>query len=590
MTRISSRQHRFLDKLGGQAFCRRMFRVPMKKQLRILGGLAAVWALVACGGGPEVDGGDDDKKPPASGGSGGGTGPGPITPPCTDDCDDDNQATNCGDGVLTEDEMCDDGNQVSGDGCSETCLNVEKGWSCPKAGEPCTQIAICGDGVVSFPEQCDDGNTEVGDGCSERCKLEQGYKCEGEPSVCTETVCGDGVREGTEACDDGNLEPYDGCSPTCQKEPTCDVVGGCTAICGDGIVMHPEQCDDGNTTSGDGCSADCQEEDGYTCSLVSQLGETMTIPVVYRDFKSKNYGPEKKGHPDFYTGGSCSSNWLEPFPGLVEEELNEFGKPQLSSEELGGECFIQSEESFASWYREPESSSAFSGYSKVVTDSLVLTLQEETGIYLFDAPFFLPLTGRGWMSEEIPAADREAAEGEKEGIGNFLFTTEARYWFEYDPDLEAKLSFYGDDDVWVFVGGKLALDLGGTHGTADGSFVLDDATGASLGLEKGRVYEIAVFHAERNPTLSSFKLELSGFNPAPSTCESQCGDGIIALGEECDDGAENNTGGYGRCGPDCKLSQFCGDGIVQEGENCDDGPQNGKPGFCPIGCRKVTVH
>lgn len=64
---------------------------------------------------------------------------------------------------------------------------------------------------------------------------------------------------------------------------------------------------------------------------------------------------------------------------------------------------------------------------------------------------------------------------------------------------------------------------------------------------------------------------------------------MIGLGEECNDGAENNTGGYGRYGPDCKVTQFCGDGVVQTGEHCDDGPLDGQPGVCPSGCRKVIV-
>jgi cysteine-rich repeat protein len=57
--------------------------------------------------------------------------------------------------------------------------------------------ACCGDGVISGTETCDDGNTISGDGCSATCQTERGYVCTGAPSHCG-TVCGDGVCAGSE--------------------------------------------------------------------------------------------------------------------------------------------------------------------------------------------------------------------------------------------------------------------------------------------------------------------------------------------------------------------------------------------------------
>jgi hypothetical protein len=79
---------------------------------------------------------------------------------------------------------------------------------------------------------------------------------------------------------------------------------------------------------------------------------------------------------------------------------------------------------------------------------------------------------------------------------------------------------------------------------------------------------------------------LSGFSSAPSECRPVCGDAIVSIGEECDDGV--NAGGYGKCGPDCKLGEYCGDGVVQAAEeDCDDGVNVGSP--CPSGCRVLIV-
>jgi cysteine-rich repeat protein len=67
--------------------------------------------------------------------------------------------------------------------------------------------SLCGDGVkeTEIGETCDDGNSVSGDGCSAACQLE--------------TPCGNGVLDPGEVCDDGNLFPGDGCSPRCTAEP-----------------------------------------------------------------------------------------------------------------------------------------------------------------------------------------------------------------------------------------------------------------------------------------------------------------------------------------------------------------------------------
>jgi cysteine-rich repeat protein len=78
----------------------------------------------------------------------------------------------------------------------------------------------CGNGVIDPDEECDDDNDESGDGCTSTCALEDGWTCEGEPSVCV--GCGNEKVEGTEECDDGNTDDDDGCSATCTIEGSCE--------------------------------------------------------------------------------------------------------------------------------------------------------------------------------------------------------------------------------------------------------------------------------------------------------------------------------------------------------------------------------
>jgi fibro-slime domain-containing protein len=516
----------------------------------------------------------------------------------------------CGDGVRGQDEACDDGNRLAGDGCSADCLE-EAGFSCAIFGTGCTPIAICGDARVAASEQCDDGNLSAGDGCSARCLVELGKKCEGQPSLCSDTVCGDSLQEGSESCDDGNTQLWDGCSVRCTVEPSCVGVS-CVSLCGDGFVGGGELCDDGNRLAGDGCSSTCVVEQGFTCVVEDACEElagrcVLRVPSVIRDFADT--------HPDF-ANNTCTVR----APGAVATRLDPNGRPLLEAAGAAQAC-LSTAANFNGWF-------TANPRNTTLTSELVL-FDDGNGGYInrfradgaqfafaagqtfFDGtPLYFPADGVSGATAQVQAASIPVQYGPASVVPentlfpgspghNFYFTTELEQWFQYQAQTRVRLTIGADDDVWVFLNGQLALDLGGVHEPMTGSLNIDAGAGlvtvtlpdgqsqstptGNWGLVPGNLYTLGVFHAERQAPLSSLLLGLTGVEQRASRCSPVCGDGVLSAGEECDDGL--NEGGYGECSVGCVMGPYCGDGIQQPefGETCDVGPGG------DAGCRGCVV-
>jgi fibro-slime domain-containing protein len=216
-------------------------------------------------------------------------------------------------------------------------------------------------------------------------------------------------------------------------------------------------------------------------------GNCSLIVGVVRDFLGSNLQPMNGGmpHPDFeaFWGNS-------PTLGLVQNAIGGDRKPVYASR-----CDIASgfsdtticpygqqmttKANFDQWYRNtPGINLPYLVYMEFVPNAGVFTFRSDTYFPLDNAGFG---NTPGWPH-------------------NFSFTTELHLRFQYMGG--ETFSFTGDDDLWVFINGQLAIDLGGLHHASNGSVSLD-----TMGLTKGQEYDLELFNAERHTDKSDFRAD-----------------------------------------------------------------------------------
>jgi fibro-slime domain-containing protein len=145
----------------------------------------------------------------------------------------------------------------------------------------------------------------------------------------------------------------------------------------------------------------------------------------------------------------------------------------------------------------------------VLHDTLAFSLTSAaTGMYQFSrrgVAGFFPIDGKGFGNEWV-SISASAATGH-----NYAFTMEMDVEFYVQDNMT--FSFSGDDDVWVFIDNKLALDLGGIHEEVTGSFSVTEKISA-LGLNNiiGK-HRLRVFYAERHSEASNLLIQTNVIAP-----------------------------------------------------------------------------
>lgn len=256
------------------------------------------------------------------------------------------------------------------------------------------------------------------------------------------------------------------------------------------------------------------------------------LPVTFRDFRASG---ETGGHQDFelseiYTAGG--SNWPsgeygegnlkgnaaykglnEAGCGLIATTLDTNSKPSFASglgqkrelspqrNEGNNPPVLQGVTGCVPWdwgWTPPNviaNTTSFSTWYNTV---------EGTNM---EIPGYLELTNGAFESSDFFPLDNEGFGNTPGQTHNYHFTTEAHVTFAYEGG--KTFSFQGDDDLWIFVNGRLAMDLGGVHEPMQGSIDFDEMA-TELGIVLAtppNTYSMDIFHAERQTLESNFKVQ-----------------------------------------------------------------------------------
>lgn len=90
---------------------------------------------------------------------------------------------------------------------------------------------------------------------------------------------------------------------------------------------------------------------------------------------------------------------------------------------------------------------------------------------------------------------------------NGSFTLRGESQFVYKEASNLYFTFTGDDDVYMYINGTLALDLGGAHGRNSKTVNLNDLDATKYGLKEGQVATFTFFYMERCSDASTFGIK-----------------------------------------------------------------------------------
>ena len=472
-------------------------------------------------------------------------------------CGDDPVKESCGDGTLSANERCDDGNTDNGDGCSSSCEVETAPEDCAATGdEDGDGNADCADSdcaaepaCAATPEDCAATGDEDGDGSADCADSDcaAAPACAATPEDCA--AVGDEDGDGDADCADSDCATVDGCFEVCDDgvdnngddtvdclDPTCADAVVCESFCGDGVVDAGEGCDDGAANSdidADACRNNCQP--AFCGDGVFDAGEAC-------DSGAANSDTEADACRTSCALAACGD-------GAVD---------------FGEEC------------------DGGANASDTAADACRTSCK-------------LPVCGDGAV---------DTGEGCDNGADNSATTVDG-------CRTTCALASCGDG---VIDAGEACDNGAANSDTAPGACRTrcliascgDGTVDAGESCDNGAANSDSAANACRTTCTAatcgdgvvdageSCDAAAANSDSAANACRTSCalpscGDGTLDAGEACDAGARNGDGGTNPCRSTCLLPG-CGDGIVDAGEACDNGRANSDSDAdaCRTSCTAAT--
>lgn len=193
---------------------------------------------------------------------------------------------------------------------------------------------------------------------------------------------------------------------------------------------------------------------------------------------------------DFCAPGTSNCTQLSDFEGaipgvvtgMVNNTLNASGLPSY----IGGGSGATNAANFAKWYVDSPGYNLSAPYSLIIPET-----SPGSGVFSYSNSAFFPIDG--------------ALYGNQARNHNYHFTMHLEGLTSFEAT--DTFTFTGDDDLWIFIDGKLVMDLGGVHPAA--SSTINGAYLIGLGLLENTTYDLDIFFAERHTTESNFNITTS---------------------------------------------------------------------------------